>query len=123
MHQLTLIIIPFCLAPLSVSPIRIALSLLSLSPRAQTFIKTVNYNHLMPTRYTLDLDLKNVAGDVLENTTKKVDARKVILWRGNRRGCEWGSQGLVTKTGNRGGSRLMSTCLRRNNCARWGGVV
>ncbi|KAF5825972.1 60S ribosomal protein L27 [Dunaliella salina] len=42
----------------------------------KTFIKTVNYNHLMPTRYTLDLDLKNVTGDVLENTTKKVEARK-----------------------------------------------
>ena len=79
MHQSTLFIIPFSLALSFPSPIRIALSLFSLSPRAQTFIKTVNYNHLMHTRYTLDLDLKNVAGDVLENTTKKVDARKVIL--------------------------------------------
>ena len=26
--------------------------------RVKTFIKTVNYNHLMPTRYTLDVDLK-----------------------------------------------------------------
>lgn len=25
---------------------------------SQAFVKTVNYNHLMPTRYTLDLDLK-----------------------------------------------------------------
>lgn len=43
----------------------------------QTFIKTVNYNHLMPTRYTLDADFKNVTNDVLENSTKKVEARKV----------------------------------------------
>ena len=26
--------------------------------RVKAFVKTVNYNHLMPTRYTLDLDLK-----------------------------------------------------------------
>lgn len=51
----------------------------------QTFIKTVNYNHMMPTRYTLDLDLKNVGPDVLENTTKKVEARKVSgVWGGAR---------------------------------------
>ena len=45
--------------------------------RVKTFIKTVNYNHLMPTRYTLDVDLKaTVTPDVLENPTKKVAARK-----------------------------------------------
>ena len=37
----------------------------------------MNYNHLMPTRYTLDVDLKTtVTPDVLENATKKVAARK-----------------------------------------------
>jgi large subunit ribosomal protein L27e len=46
----------------------------------QTFIKTVNYNHLMPTRYTLDVDFKNVNNDVVENSTKKVEARKVCAW-------------------------------------------
>jgi hypothetical protein len=45
---------------------------------AQTFVKTVNYNHMMPTRYTLDLDLKDVVTpEALENSTKKVEARKV----------------------------------------------
>ena len=45
--------------------------------RVKTFIKTVNYNHLMPTRYTLDVDLKaTVTPDALENATKKVAARK-----------------------------------------------
>ena len=39
--------------------------------RVKTFIKTVNYNHLMPTRYTLDVDLKaTVTPDALENATK-----------------------------------------------------
>ena len=38
---------------------------------------TVNYNHLMPTRYSLDVDLKaTVTPDALENATKKTAARK-----------------------------------------------
>lgn len=33
---------------------------------------------MMPTRYTLDVDLKGVvAGDVLDNSTKRTEARKV----------------------------------------------
>ena len=45
---------------------------------AQAFIKTVNYNHIMPTRYTLDVDFKaSVSGDVLENRTKKIEVQKV----------------------------------------------
>lgn len=46
----------------------------------QTFIKLVNYNHMMPTRYTLDMDLKNVVTqDAVDpnNPTKKTEARKV----------------------------------------------
>ena len=47
---------------------------------AQTFIKVVNYQHMMPTRYTLDVDLKAaVTQDVLDNSTKKQEARKVRL--------------------------------------------
>ena len=30
----------------------------------QSFIKLVNYNHLMPTRYSLDLDLKSGLGQL-----------------------------------------------------------
>jgi hypothetical protein len=38
----------------------------------------VNYQHLMPTRYQLDVDLKAVVTqDTLDNATKKVEARKV----------------------------------------------
>lgn len=48
---------------------------------AQTFIKVVNYQHMMPTRYTLDVDLKAVVTqDVLDNSTKKQEARKVRLF-------------------------------------------
>ena len=63
--------------------------------RVKTFIKTVNYNHLMPTRYTLDVDLKaTVTPDVLENPTKKVAARKEakkVLEGGSRRARAGGS--------------------------------
>nr|GEU73755.1 60S ribosomal protein L27-like [Tanacetum cinerariifolium] len=41
--------------------------------RAKAFIKLVNYNHVMPTRYTLDVDLKDVVTtDVLTSRDKKV---------------------------------------------------
>ena len=46
----------------------------------QTFIKVVNYQHLMPTRYTLDVDLKGlVTQEALDNSTKRTEARKVEL--------------------------------------------
>merc|ERR1711874_61107 len=45
--------------------------------KIKSFIKLVNYNHLMPTRYTLDVDLKSeVTPDCLENATKKKAALK-----------------------------------------------
>eukprot|EP00898_Chlorokybus_atmophyticus_P001619 jgi/Chlat1/2458/Chrsp171S02343 len=45
--------------------------------RLKAFVKTVNYNHIMPTRYTLDVDLKTiVTPDCLENATKRVSAKK-----------------------------------------------
>merc|ERR1711976_358750 len=43
----------------------------------KTFVKMVNYNHIMPTRYTLDVDLKSVVTtDVADNSTKRTEARK-----------------------------------------------
>jgi len=43
----------------------------------KTFIKAVNYQHMMPTRYTLDLDLKSVVDPkVLDNPARKDEARK-----------------------------------------------
>ena len=51
----------------------------------QTFVKAVNYNHLMPTRYTLDVDLKGVVGpESMENSSKKTEARKVRAPAGRR---------------------------------------
>lgn len=45
--------------------------------RVKAFIKTVNYNHIMPTRYTLDVDLKDVVTpDCLQSRDKKVTAAK-----------------------------------------------
>ncbi|GKA47963.1 60S ribosomal protein L27-like protein [Tanacetum coccineum] len=45
--------------------------------RVKAFIKLVNYNHIMPTRYTLDVDLKDVVTvDVLTSHDKKVTACK-----------------------------------------------
>lgn len=44
----------------------------------QTFIKVANYQHIMPTRYTLEVDLKNlVTNEALDNSTKRTEARKV----------------------------------------------
>ncbi|WIA20088.1 hypothetical protein OEZ86_013736 [Tetradesmus obliquus] len=43
----------------------------------KTFTKVVNYNHIMPTRYTLDIDLKGVVtAEALENSSKRTDANK-----------------------------------------------
>ena len=37
----------------------------------------INYNHLMPTRYTIDVDLKSVVtSDVMENSSKRTEACK-----------------------------------------------
>ncbi|CEF97804.1 Ribosomal protein L27e [Ostreococcus tauri] len=45
--------------------------------KCKTFIKNINYSHLMPTRYTLDVNFKDVVtSDVLDNATKKVAAQK-----------------------------------------------
>ncbi|KAL9661719.1 hypothetical protein QQ045_026546 [Rhodiola kirilowii] len=45
--------------------------------RVKVFLKLVNYSHIMPTRYTLDVDLKDVVTpDVLQSKDKKVTAAK-----------------------------------------------
>ncbi|CAM8880045.1 unnamed protein product [Rhodiola kirilowii] len=44
----------------------------------KTFLKLVNYSHIMPTRYPLDVDLKDVVVtvDALQSRYKKVTAAK-----------------------------------------------
>ncbi|KAG8365225.1 hypothetical protein BUALT_Bualt18G0082200 [Buddleja alternifolia] len=50
--------------------------------RVKAFVKVVNYNHIMPTRYTLDVDLKDVVSpDALVSRDKKVTACKEIKAR------------------------------------------
>ncbi|WCJ25806.1 60S ribosomal protein L27 [Euphorbia peplus] len=50
--------------------------------RVKAFIKTVNYNHLMPTRYTLDVDLKDAVNpEVLVTKDKKVTSAKEVKKR------------------------------------------
>ncbi|KAJ4958171.1 hypothetical protein NE237_025282 [Protea cynaroides] len=45
--------------------------------RVKAFIKLVNYNHFMPTRYTLNVSLKEVVSvDSLQSRDKKVTAAK-----------------------------------------------
>lgn len=47
--------------------------------RVKPFIKLVNYTHIMPTRYTLDVDLKEtVTLDCLQSRDKKVTAAKEV---------------------------------------------
>ena len=49
---------PYCCCRRRHPPPAVAERALPFGVCAQAFVKTVNYNHLMPTRYTLDLDLK-----------------------------------------------------------------
>ncbi|RAL42509.1 hypothetical protein DM860_011127 [Cuscuta australis] len=45
--------------------------------RVKAFVKVVNYNHIMPTRYTLDVELKDViTPDCLQSRNKRVTAAK-----------------------------------------------
>ena len=55
------------------------LALPTSAPDLQTFIKTINYSHMMPTRYNLaEVDLKNtVTTEALENSEAKKSANKV----------------------------------------------
>jgi large subunit ribosomal protein L27e len=48
--------------------------------RIKPFIKVINYNHLMPTRYTLDLEgLKGVISqDTFKEVSQREDAKKTI---------------------------------------------
>ncbi|KAL3688542.1 hypothetical protein R1sor_014851 [Riccia sorocarpa] len=56
---------------------RISAKKIAKRSRLKAFIKIVNYNHIMPTRYTLDVDLKSVVtSDKLDANAKRVDARK-----------------------------------------------
>ena len=45
--------------------------------KLRAFVKVVNYTHVMPTRYTLDVDLKTAVGaDATDSPAKRAEARK-----------------------------------------------
>jgi large subunit ribosomal protein L27e len=48
--------------------------------KVKPFIKVINYNHLMPTRYTLELEgLKNVVtNDTFKEVSQREEAKKVV---------------------------------------------
>ena len=48
--------------------------------KVKPFIKLVNYNHIMPTRYTLELEgLKSViSNDTFKDVTQREDAKKNV---------------------------------------------
>ncbi|KAJ3092365.1 60S ribosomal protein L27 [Quaeritorhiza haematococci] len=47
--------------------------------RIKPFVKAVNYNHIMPTRYNLDIDLKSVVTvDTIKEPSQKIAARKQV---------------------------------------------
>jgi large subunit ribosomal protein L27e len=49
--------------------------------KVKAFVKTVNYNHLMPTRYTVatDIDLKNVVNeDKLSNKETRKQMKREL---------------------------------------------
>ena len=48
--------------------------------KVKPFIKTINYNHLMPTRYTLELEgLKGVVtNDTFKEVSQREDAKKTV---------------------------------------------
>ncbi|RZC48260.1 hypothetical protein C5167_041191 [Papaver somniferum] len=84
--------------------------------RVKAFIKVVNYNHIMPTRYNLDVDLKDVVtADALTSRDKKVTAAKETKKRLEER----------FKTGkNRKWQepRFVSTFIRCSNGNKWRSV-
>jgi large subunit ribosomal protein L27e len=65
--------------PLKVTK-RMGSKLVTRRSRIKPFIKVVNYNHLMPTRYTLELEgLKGVVSqDTFKEVSQREDAKKTI---------------------------------------------
>eukprot|EP00127_Corallochytrium_limacisporum_P003681 Clim_evm13s152 gene=Clim_evmTU13s152 len=63
-------------APLKVTK-RMGKELQAKRARVKPFIKCVNYNHVLPTRYAIDVDLKSViTKEVLKDKPSRLAARK-----------------------------------------------
>ncbi|EGF78095.1 hypothetical protein BATDEDRAFT_26801 [Batrachochytrium dendrobatidis JAM81] len=47
--------------------------------KIKPFIKVINFNHMMPTRYNLDIDLKTiVTGESVKEPSQRAGARKAL---------------------------------------------
>eukprot|EP01039_Chlorochromonas_danica_P002958 gene2958-3226_t len=46
--------------------------------KIKPFVKVINYNHIMPTRYSVDIDLKKVVDESSLEESKRVDTRKNV---------------------------------------------
>lgn len=46
--------------------------------KVKPFVKAINYNHLMPTRYTADFELKKIVDDSALNAETRVEVRKQV---------------------------------------------
>ncbi|KAI9358556.1 ribosomal L27e protein family-domain-containing protein [Zopfochytrium polystomum] len=47
--------------------------------KVKPFVKSVNYNHILPTRYNLDLDLKSVVTvDAMREVTQRKAAKRAV---------------------------------------------
>ena len=46
--------------------------------KIKPFIKVMNFSHLMPTRHTVDLDLKKIVGEDALTQDKRPDTKKAI---------------------------------------------
>lgn len=46
--------------------------------RVLPFIKVINYRHMMPTRYTLDTEFKNVTSEMMKDPATKKEVRKEV---------------------------------------------
>jgi len=46
--------------------------------KVKPFVKAINYNHLMPTRYTADFELKKVVDDSALNAESRTEVRKQV---------------------------------------------
>ena len=46
--------------------------------KVKPFVKAVNFNHLMPTRYSVDFELKKIVEDSALVDANRVDVRKQV---------------------------------------------
>jgi large subunit ribosomal protein L27e len=46
--------------------------------RVKPFVKVINLNHLMPTRYSIDVDMKQVTSEAVKDPAQKKDVKKQV---------------------------------------------